>query len=402
MGAFVLLALTRGSPHIRGFFVVVIAAAASLAWVHAVPQAFARGYERAQVFGAFLPSVLLLRATVEASPLLPRLLKELSRLDDASLRNWTLYGTHALGTVLNVGAMSMLAPVVTHGADAQRRRGLAGASGRGIALDIMWSPFFVSTPFTIQLVSQAALWQVMPLGLALAAIGFALTYCMLTPSLDAARFRESLAQLRPVVLPAVLLIGAVLAVNAAFGLGALQSVALVVPVLCVAYLASLGPQALRSVARRTAGNFARLSEEMLIVVGAMCLAAVVAALPAVQALATSVTPGVIPWPLLMGGLVVALVAVGMLGLHPMIGVGILVPVLASAPFGICPSVLVATAVFAWGLNGALSPWALPLAAASAHFGVPVRELVTRGSVFFVLAYFIAGLSFLAAANLACR
>jgi hypothetical protein len=401
LAAFVLLALTRGSIHIRVFFVLMVVAAASLAWWAGVPDALARGYARAQVFGAFFPAVLLLRATVECSPLLPRLHADLGRLSFAGVRNWTLYASHGLGVVLNVGALSILTPVVAADADEPRRRVLAEAAGRGIALDIMWSPFYVATPFTLQIVTQTALWQVMPLGLTLAAIGFAITYWLGTPRVDAPAFRASLARLSRLAVPMLFMVGAVIVVSVAFGLGALQSVAVVVPVLCIGYLLYLGPHAVRFAAGRTFASFGRLSEEILVVVGAMTLAGVVSSLPAVQALGASVTPGLISGPALMAALVVTIVVAGLAGLHPMISVGLLVPVLAAGAFGLCPAVLAATAVFGWGLNGCLSPWALPVAAAAAHFRVPLRGLINRRTLLFVATYALAGLAFLSAVNVLC-
>ncbi|HEX6634553.1 MAG TPA: hypothetical protein VF038_11335, partial [Usitatibacter sp.] len=124
LGAFLLLALARASRHIRVLFVVVAGVSAALAWKGGVPEALVHGYRRSQIFGAFLPSVLLLRATAEESPRLERLRRGLGALAPAAARNWTLYGSHALGAVLSVGAMSVLAPVVTRGADDAERAAL--------------------------------------------------------------------------------------------------------------------------------------------------------------------------------------------------------------------------------------------------------------------------------------
>jgi hypothetical protein len=198
------------------------------------------------------------------------------------------------------------------------------------------------------------------------------------------------------------MVGLVIAASAGLGLGALQSVAVVVPLLCLAYLVYLGPRALRFAAGRTFASFGRLSEEMLVVVGAMTLAGVVSSLPAVQALGGSVTPGLIAGPALMAALVATMVVAGLAGLHPMISVGLLVPVLAAGAFGLCPAVLVATAVFGWCLNGCLSPWALPVAAAAAHFGVPLRSIVTRRTLLFVATYGVAGVAFLSVVNALCN
>jgi hypothetical protein len=82
----------------------------------------------------------------------------------------------------------------------------------------------------------------------------------------------------------------------------------------------------------------------------------------------------------------------------MIGAGILLPVLAAGPFGICRAVLVETAVFAWGLSASISMWSLPIVTGSLSFGVPVRDLVKRRDVLFGIAYGLAGVVYLGAVN----
>ena len=400
LGAFLVLACVRAGGHIRALFVVVVAASAAMAWWNAVQQALAQGFERAQIFGAFLPSVLLLRATVEASPRLERLRGNFVQLDAATSQNWTLYGSHALGAVLNVGAMSILAPVVARDADDARRRLLASSSVRGVATAAMWSPFFVAIAFSSRLVPQAPIWQVMAVGAGLTVFGLVLSHALYTPSLDRAGFVTSVARLRPLVGPTVVIVAAVIAASSVAHLNGLQSVALVVPLFCVGYVLTLGGGAAGVVARRTFASFGKLADELFIVVGATILAVTVSALPAVQAFGASVTPGMISGVALMAAFIFTLVGFGLAGLHPMIGIGILLPVLASGSFGIHPAVLVATAVFSWGLSASISMWTLPLVSASINFGVPVRELVTRRSLLFGLLYAIAGILYLGAVNAA--
>lgn len=398
LAAFLLLACLRAGGHIRALFVVVVSASAAMAFWQQVPEAVLHGFERAQVFGAFLPSVLLLRATVEASPRVERLRGSFLRLDEVTSQNWTLYGSHALGAVLNVGAMSILAPVIARDADRTRRRLLASSSVRGVATAAMWSPFFVAMAFSSRLVPQAPIWQVMAIGVGLTLIGLAISHALYTPSLALADVAGSVAQLRPLVGPTAVIVAAVIAASVALRMNGLQAVALVVPLFCAAYLLMLGAGAARQVARRTLASFATLSDELFIVVGATILAATVSALPAVQALGASVTPGAIAGPALLATAVLVLVSLGLTGLHPMIGIGILLPVLAAGAFGIHPAILVATAVFSWGLSASISMWTLPLVSASLNFGVPVRELFTRRSLLFGLAYAIAGILYLGAVN----
>jgi hypothetical protein len=398
LGAFLLLALARASRHIRVLFVVVAGVSAALAWKGGVPEALVHGYRRSQIFGAFLPSVLLLRATAEESPRLERLRRGLGALAPAAARNWTLYGSHALGAVLSVGAMSVLAPVVTRGAGDAERAALATSSARGVGAAVMWSPFFVAMGFSSQLVPHVAIGELMAIGAGLAAIGLAISGAMYTPGLTRAQFVASVAQLEPLLLPMAIVIAAVVGTSAHFRLPGLAAVALVVPICCAAYLAMLGAASASAAARRTLASFARLADELLIVSGATILATVVAASPFARTLAGAVTPGEISGFGLIAALVFVLYLLGLAGLHPMIGVGILLPVIAAGSFGITHGVLVETGVFAWGLSASISMWSLPIVTGSLSFGVPVRDLVKRRDVLFGIAYGLAGVVYLGAVN----
>lgn len=398
LGVFVLIALARASRHIRVLFVVVIGASTAMALASHVPEALAHGYQRSQIFGAFLPSVLFLRATAEESPRLDRLRAGVGSLGTGAAQNWTLYGSHALGAVLSVGAMSVLAPVVARGADRAQRIALASGCARGVGAAVMWSPFFVAMGFASQLVPHVAIGQLMAIGAGLAAIGLAISQRLFTPRLGVAAFRASVANLAPLLLPMAAVIAAVVGASALFALPGLQAVALVVPICCAAYLAYLGMAAVRGAARRTVRSFARLADELLIVIGATILATVVAAMPAARAIGAGISPGMISGFALIAMLVFVLFLLGIAGLHPMIGAGILLPVVAGGPFGIGHAVLVSTAVFAWGLSASISMWSLPIVAASLSFEVPVRSLVTRRTFLFGLAYGLAGVIYLGTVN----
>lgn len=354
------------------------------------------------VFGAFFPSVLLLRATVEASPRLERLQRGIGVGTADAVQNLTLYGSHVLGAVLNVGAMSILAPVVARNVGDRERTPLASGAARGVGAAVVWSPFFVAMGFSSRLVPGVKIGQVMAIGAGLAVIGLALSHCIFTRSLDARAFAKSLARLRPLVMPMAVMIAAVIVASAVLGWGGLETVSLVAPVCCAAYLAALGPSSARGVGNRALASFGRLTDEMLIVVGATMLAAVVSALPAAHAIGSDLTPGLISGVTLIAVLVVVLVVLGFAGLHPMIGVGILLPVLATGAFGICQAVLVETAVFAWGLSASISMWTLPVVAASLNFGVPVRELMSRRSLTYGVVWGILGIVYLGAVNAACH
>ncbi|MBK6983220.1 MAG: hypothetical protein IPH30_18190 [Betaproteobacteria bacterium] len=146
LAAYALTAWTRASTHIRVLFGLTVAVSVAIAWTQGSAAALQAGFDKAQIFGAFLPSVLMLRATVAASPRIERLRGDLGRLGHEAAQNWTQYGSHGLGAVLNVGAMAILAPVVTRDADRSRLADLARSSARGVGGAVMWSPFFSPSP----------------------------------------------------------------------------------------------------------------------------------------------------------------------------------------------------------------------------------------------------------------
>jgi hypothetical protein len=98
--------------------------------------------------------------------------------------------------------------------------------------------------------------------------------------------------------------------------------------------------------------------------------------------------------------VAILVVMGQVGIHPIVGSSVMVPVVIAGGFGLDPSVAVSTAVFAWGLNGSLSIWALPTAMCAAAFGVSSARLVSRRGVAYLFALGIAGIALLSAINAA--
>ena len=106
----------------------------------------------------------------------------------------------------------------------------------------------------------------------------------------------------------------------------------------------------------------------------------------------------VPLAFALTALVFVLYLLGLAGLHPMIGAGIVLPVIAAGSFGISHAVLVETGVFAWGLSASISMWSLPIVAASLGFNVAVRSLVTRRDFLFGVAYGLAGVIYLGAVN----
>ena len=397
LALFLVLALTQASRHMRLMFAVVWALACALALGVGQPALLWKGLEQAIVFGAFLPSLLLLRATAQSSTLAARYRARSAGLDGPQAVQSALLGAHGLGSVLSVGVMGVLTIGVAREAPEPQRIACAGAAVRGMATSVMWSPFFVAMGFSSQLVPQAPLAQVMLAGLGLALVGLALSMRLFTPGIGWRATWQAAQPLRLLAGPLVLAFGAVLALNA-WGFGGLQAVALALPVLCAAWLAGRSRSEVALVSRTTLAHFGRLSDEMLVVVGASVLGTCIAALPAVQAAAQGVDAAAVHGAWLVAALVAGLYTLGQVGVHPMIGAGLVLPVLATGAFGVHPVALVSATVFAWGLSASSSIWTLPFATAAATFEVPVTRLWHGQALRFTLLLGVVGVAYLVALN----
>ncbi|MEN9418656.1 MAG: hypothetical protein RI988_2276 [Pseudomonadota bacterium] len=397
LGMFLVLALVQASRHMRLMFALVWAVACALALGTGRPGLLWNGLEQAMIFGAFLPSLLMLRATAQSSALATRFRERCAGLDGHQAVQSALLGAHGLGSVLSVGVMGVLTIGVAREATESQRIECAGAAVRGMSTAVMWSPFFVAMGFSSQLVPAAPLSQVMLTGLGLALLGLALSMRLFTPDIGWRATWQAAQPLSLLVAPMALAFGAVLALNA-WGYSGLQAVALALPVLCVAYLARRDRATATAVARTTLAHFGRLSDEMLVVVGASVLGVCIAALPAVQAAAQGMDATAVHGAWLLVVLVAGLYTLGQVGVHPMIGAGLVLPVLGTGAFGIHPVALVSATVFAWGLSASSSIWTLPFATAAATFEVPVTKLWHAKALRYTLLLGAAGMAYLLALN----
>jgi hypothetical protein len=142
----------------------------------------------------------------------------------------------------------------------------------------------------------------------------------------------------------------------------------------------------------------RISNELLIITGAAVLAAVIGALPPVQELGRSLSPQLLSGPAILAALIVVILALGQLGLHPMIASGVLVPILCAGNFGASHAVILAAAVFAWTINATTSPWTITALIAASAFRIPVRRLLTKRNYAYMALYSAAAVAWLGAAD----
>lgn len=389
LSLFALTALVRASFHVRSVFLIAIAVSLACVAVTGSVQAILVGLHRAEVFGAFIPAVILLRASLKPyASFLPSFdpTQTVSR-EQALLRAMT--GNFLVGSLLNVGSLHILLDRLTgqrSGVDVAR---LAQASAIGIACAVMWSPFFVSIGFVSQLVSQIPLAQLMTVCLTLSCIFLLVFQVYLTGRLGLGAMLNAARSFTNLLFPLAMVTVGVLVCSQIFGFSGAQSVVLVAPLIALLLMLFKSGAALMTLKDSVRG-VSKTTDELLIVIGAMILGASLDALPFFRLLFESFTPAALSADLLIFMIVLTLVFLGQLGVHPMIGIGVLVPMLLSQDFGLHPLTIGVVCVFSWGISAVASIWALPVSSASAVFSVPVTRILSKRLLLWVLACALSG------------
>ncbi len=394
----ILLAMLKASPHIRALGGVLLTGTGLLAWSGGDWRLVERGLHAALAIGAFLPVVALVRTTVHASPAVPAIRERVGAMPDDERRAWMTGGAFLLGSILSLGYVSVQRPMLPAELDPRARLSLAGCGTRGLGLAVAWSPFFAASAVAGQLVPAVAAWRTLALGMLLAAVGAVIAHLMFNRSLGLRGLARALARVWPIVPPTVGLAGAVVGTSTATGWNVLQSVIVVVPVVCAGYLVAFArPQARRALPAVAAGA-GRMGDEVLILAASTVFGAAVAAQgipPGVEAVLREV--GAQPW-LVIAGSVAVIASLGIAGLHPMVSASVIVPTCLALKLPIAEVVLAQVVVLAWSLSAVVSAWTLPVVMTAGAFAVPVRRLVFGENLRFIAVYGLAAVAVLAGVN----
>ena len=389
--AFILLAIPRASRHIQCLCAVVFALGGWLLWRDGDWSALRRGLDAGLVFGAFIPTIMLLRATADASPLLDSTRARLSAWDEGQRCAWAQATTHLLGTIVMIGAYVAARAALSGNPSPAERARVAESAVRGLGLSVCWSPFFVSSAVASQLVPQVQAWELVAVGLGYAALGMVLSLALFyrdttwTARLAAVRASARLA------VPAGCLVALVLVASAATGLQGLHVIVLVIPLVCLSYLGFLGLAPLRRTVAHMPANLGRLADELIIIPVALAFGALLAGAgvgPSVQAL---IAPFAETPFLLLSVEVLAIAIGGYFGIHPMITATALIPLMAKANATLAPVTVAYAVVFGWALSSMVAVWTMPVSSAATLFDVPVLRLTLGRNLAFAAGFGLCGM-----------
>ena len=387
LAAFVFISLIRGSRQARLVCGALAAAIVALGWTFGVADAAFAGIERALVFAAFMPTIVLVRATAELRPEISEARQLFRNLDAAERSRGILFGCHALGSAISIGVFALLAPIVGTEGSPESRIAIVRVAVRSLCLGAVWSPFFISVVLASQYISTVPLWQIMGFGIPFAALGLVLSFVVLgdgTGGLPA--LRRALSSLAPIVPTVALAAALVAAISGLAGLGTLQAIVLGVPPLCLAGLLPLGTSRLGEAVRATWRNLPEIGGEIGILVLAIALGAVIEAALTGSGVAEQIAGlGVGPFAaiaIVIAGMSVA----GLVGVHPIVSATVVLVIATGLEIGIADILLMQAVLIGWSLGAMISFSGVSVVTASALFEVSPWRLIFGRNIVFVVVF----------------
>ncbi|CAN0460371.1 unnamed protein product, partial [Discosporangium mesarthrocarpum] len=195
-----------------------------------------RGFQNGAVFMAFFGTIVLLRSVADQRPEISRARSLFTGLRTEETNGAFLVGSHIIGSVLVVGVLAVLAPILKNDIDDAGRRRAAEVSQRGMCLAPLWSPFWVAAAFAAQQIPGVPAWEIMALGLGMAVVGLILAHLMYARGVGLPDLWRAVRGFAPIV-PSVAVCALMIAgLSSVAGLSTLQALIATIPLLAVATL----------------------------------------------------------------------------------------------------------------------------------------------------------------------
>lgn len=378
----------------RGTFILCIPLAV-LAVVLAVSfdewDGVMRGFQNGAVFMAFFGTIVLLRAVADQRPEISRARSLFTGLRSEETNSAFLVGSHLIGSVLVVGVLAVLAPILKNDIDDAGRRRAAEVSQRGMCLAPLWSPFWVAAAFAAQQIPGVPAWEIMLLGLGMAVIGLILAHLMYARGVGLPELWRAVRGFAPIVPSVAVCAIMIAALSSVAGLSTLQALIATIPVLAVATLLMTrgghtpGAKA-RALASDTWRGSSRVCDEIVVVTTALILGRVLEA--AVQDIGLGDMIGALALPgwAVIACVIGAITLASLMGIHQVVSIIVVLVIFMPLDTGIADVVMMEAALIGWAFASMVGVTAVSTATASAMFGVPRVQLIVGPNLFFVLAF----------------
>lgn len=332
------------------------------------PERIVAAIHRTQPFFLLFAAVAWLRVPVDQSPSL-RAAQELALSQPAGRRfPALLMVAHALGSVINLAGISLLAGVLHSAPSENVRRRFTRALTQGFTAASCWTPFFVTMSVGLSVVPGLTWSDVAPYGLAAALMLNVLSWIMDRlfyrrpeaagggrPASPPRRFHWRMA-----VVPVTLFL-LVVALIETWAMPIPVALGLVAPPYAAAWMVAQAgtrtPAALvvGALARRVVGGLPGLRGEIVLFLGANLFGAGLSAILPPALVGRALDAAALSPDTLIMLVVATILLLGLAGIHPLVPVLVFGDVLPPALLGLSPAAFCATLVTMWGIGAVVSP-----------------------------------------------
>jgi hypothetical protein len=349
-------------------------------------QALADGIVFSLIFTAFLPTLQLTRASLDVGPEVVQSRDLFAQMPDSQRSNAFIVGSNVLGSVLTLGTIAMMAPLLPQNAGPGMRRDVAHSVLRGLALSIPWSPFSVGMALALAHWPGVALWQVLGSGLLISLLGVLLSNLMSPRGGGLAGTLQALKGFRPLALPLGGTMLAVVVLSSLTPFGTIQTIIIAMPILCLFWVLSKNRHELLRVSRVTYQHLNRFGGELLLFCSAMTLGRVLQQSEFLTELLNQPAIAGLPTAVIIASIMVIGLLLALCGFHSVV-LGACVMVLLT-PFAgrIADIVAVQVLLYGWACGALLSLSALSMVVAANLFQVTIPRLIFGRNIWFMLIY----------------
>lgn len=356
------------------------------------------GLAATPTFAGFFGTVVLLRATADHLPEITSARRLLERIQPAHRAGGFLVGTHLLAVVLGPGAYAVTAPIVGHETSADRRLDAGRTCHRGACLAALWSPFWIAMAVASQYVPGVPLWQIMALGIPVAAAALMLSHVMFAEDPTLKRLGQALYALRPIAKPVALCVAVVVVLSSVTALPGVQTLIVSMPILCSIALARQGRHAIRTAMHNTYRGTGFLANEIAILTVSLTLGGVLKHALATTGVAATITAYEWPAMAILGLILTAMSAAALIGIHQMVSMTVVLVIFADLPGALTKLVLMESALIGWAFASMIGLSAVSVATATAMFRIPMEKVILGPNLKFVAVMTVATTILLALLN----
>lgn len=394
LGAFV-----RARRTSRALAAVLAAVSVVVAWPDL--GALWRGFESSLVFAGFMPTLWLASALADSAPEVTRSRDRFAAMPPDRLPVGMALGAHALGAILTVGALAVLAAVVPSATDKDARERAVLAALRGMNIAVLWSPFFVGMAFALHYVPSVGLVEIMPLGFVLAMLGVIIGVFGFCGRVGWTAVREGVQGLLPILPMTVVSAVSLVLLAELGGLTTLDAMLILVPLLAVADLARR-PGDARMVLTEAYTGLGRLGDELLLVMIAVALGGAMEGAPRLNALFADLLSLNLPPIALIAAVLTLMIGAACMGIHPIVTATIVFVGFAARPDALSDLVLVQTVLYGWALGTMTSITSLSVTTSSVLYGISRRTLAYGPNLRFAILFAAISTVILAGVDFALR